>query len=707
MLFVFLISLSLSFFFRSLLGQTDHHHLDVLFSSLTILFLILSFKKGRDLSKKKEFWIYTVLTGIALGLYFLLWTGALLFLFIIFVTIILYYLIEFFRGKNQEWVLKMGSLIFLIGLAMISPFFGHPDLLQAPLYNINHLVAFLLGIFGFLITFLVGRFVRKKQLASWYLLGILIFLGLLVIYMLSVISPQAFLSIFDSFKAINIGHTSQHGEVDWRTHARELIGEMHPMKIERAIENYGYLFYFSFVSLGFVVYNFLKKRKPEDLYLIIWFLVVFLTCGIAPTAFGQVRFGYYLSVIIALLCGFLGVKSLTFGINNFKQYKKNRTESYSRAQFVVSLLLIFNVIFFIFYPFPFNLVFSFPENLPNIISNAIGTATYSTVIQDNDIYETLSWIKEHTPDPGIDYYGYYKEPILDKKTKKIESYDYPDTAYGILASWDIGHMLTYYSHRIPNANPFQQGLGKITEQGEIVPGETTFFIENDENKAVEMMEELKTRYIITDYGKAMGMGAFYGTQLWATEGEGNYYLAEGEANNQAVFTTRKYDQSMVVRLHYFDGREWFLEDEKEESTVKGLNNFRLVYESKTLAGFGFFENPSEDNIKLVKVFEYVKGARIRGKAPKGASVVLSTEIETNQGRKFLYQKELIAENGEFEFILPYSTFGKKGWKENETKFEVFASPYKLTIDGVRRADINISEKDVLEGSIIIINNIHE
>ena len=62
----------------------------------------------------------------------------------------------------------------------------------------------------------------------------------------------------------------------------------------------------------------------------------------------------------------------------------------------------------------------------------------------------------------------------------------------------------------------------------------------------------------------MGMGAFYGTQLWATEGEGNYYLAEGEANNQAVFTTRKYDQSMVVRLHYFDGREWFLEDEKKK-----------------------------------------------------------------------------------------------------------------------------------------------
>jgi len=233
----------------------------------------------------------------------------------------------------------------------------------------------------------------------------------------------------------------------------------------------------------------------------------------------------------------------------------------------------------------------------------------------------------------------------------------------------------------------------------IVPGETTFFIENNEKEAIELLEQLKTKYIITDYGKAIGPGAFYGTQLWATEGESGYYLKE-EAD-AIISTTRKYDKSMIVRLQLFDGREWFLEGKEEESKVESLSRFRLVYESKTPVSDGFFENSKEDNIKLVKIFEYVKGAKIMGNAPVGSEVEISTKIITNQERKFIYKKKIIAENGKFGFVVPYSTFGQKGWVENGTKFEVFAESYMIKINGIEKR-INISEKDILEGNTITV-----
>ncbi|MFA5392132.1 MAG: oligosaccharyl transferase, archaeosortase A system-associated [Candidatus Paceibacterota bacterium] len=691
----FLISVSQPFLFRSLLGATDHHQAEALFSSLAILFLILSLKSGK-IFKKRQFWIYTFLAGIVLGLYFLVWSGALLFLFIIFASIILYYLIESFSGRAHDWILIMGSVIFFISLGIITPFFGTADLFYSPLYNINHLAAFLLGIMGFLITLFIGRFVRKKKLEFWYFPALLVFFGLLILFLLSIFSSSIFLGIIESFKAINLGLMSQQGELAGRGHARELIGEMKPMGIQGAIENFGYLFYLSFTSLVFIIYNFLKKREPENLLMIIWFLVIFLITGIITVSFGQVRFSYYLSINISLLCGFLGAKILLFGIKNLKKCWQDKTINFNNFRFLTSFLLIFNIIFFVFYPFPFNLIFSFPNNLPSIILDAVNTATYGAIGREPDLYETLEWLRINTPDPGVDYYGFYKEPNFNLQTGKVAPYDYPDSAYGVMATWDMGHMITYYSHRIPNANPFQQGLGRV-ENEIIVPGETTFFTENDEKIAVGFLEKLRTKYIITDFGMAEGYGGFHGTQLWATEGKGGYYL--NEEGNVIGSTTRKYDKSMIVRLHYFDGREWQYQEEKE-SYIKYLDHFRLVYESKTSASSGFFEK-AEDDIKSIKIFEYVKGAKIIGNVSTGTKVEISTNIKTNQEREFVYKKKMVVDNGKFEFIVPYSTFGKQGWLGNGTKFEVFANPYKLKINGIEK-QINVSEKDILEGNIITV-----
>ena len=77
-------------------------------------------------------------------------------------------------------------------------------------------------------------------------------------------------------------------------------------------------------------------------------------------------------------------------------------------------------------------------------------------------------------------------------------------------------------------------------------------------------------------------------------------------------------------------------------TVPALSHYRLVHESPT----NVFNSPTND-LKYVKVFEYVKGAHIKG------SGIIEVPVVTNTGRNFTYRQA--STNG--EFIVPYSTTG--------------------------------------------------
>jgi len=73
-----------------------------------------------------------------------------------------------------------------------------------------------------------------------------------------------------------------------------------------------------------------------------------------------------------------------------------------------------------------------------------------------DWYESLTWMRKNTPEP-ISYYELYQMPEMNKTTGRIEDYNYPPEAYGVISWWDYGHWITRIAHRIPVANPFQPG----------------------------------------------------------------------------------------------------------------------------------------------------------------------------------------------------------------------------------------------------------
>jgi dolichyl-diphosphooligosaccharide--protein glycosyltransferase len=77
-------------------------------------------------------------------------------------------------------------------------------------------------------------------------------------------------------------------------------------------------------------------------------------------------------------------------------------------------------------------------------------------------------------------------------------------------------------------------------------------------------------------------------------------------------------------------------------TVPALRNYRLVHESPTNV-----LNSKTTDVKYVKVFEYVRGAHIKGNG------IIEIPLVSDTGRNFTYRQESL--NG--EFIVPYSTTG--------------------------------------------------
>ncbi|GAI04214.1 unnamed protein product, partial [marine sediment metagenome] len=122
------------FLFRSLLGFTDHHIAEVLFSATAALFLILAIKRAReretsfghvwsrDWGNLRKPLIYALLAGLALGIYLISWSGGLLFVFVIFTYMIVQYIIDHLRGKSTEYLCIIGVPLFLIALVVVIPF---------------------------------------------------------------------------------------------------------------------------------------------------------------------------------------------------------------------------------------------------------------------------------------------------------------------------------------------------------------------------------------------------------------------------------------------------------------------------------------------------------------------------------------------------------------------------------------------------------
>ncbi|MCW7075813.1 MAG: oligosaccharyl transferase, archaeosortase A system-associated [Candidatus Syntrophoarchaeum sp.] len=674
------------FLSRSLLGFTDHHVMETLFATWVIAFFVIAVKSAqdrvtldhilnKDLNHLKKPIFYSILTGIMLGSYILAWKGGVLSVFVILVYLLLQAVIDHMKGKDLAWLLLISIPAFMIAILMILPYI-HPSTI-----DIRTVAALSASILGVAILAGISHLLRVKEIERAAYPFVLIVLAGTGLFAFSIIAPDLYHSMMAMFNVFS----PKAGALT--------VAEVHPMTVfdpsisqSEAWVWFTTPFFIAFIAYAWIVYNLLfKDGKGEELLLITWSALMLYA------SLGQNRFAAYYAINVAILTGFISWKFIEFGLGSQKhepvkadakkrhEHKDNRFASlkkYINLDIILILVIIFVVIF---YP---------PIFTPR--TGALDSARYTGGPQ-TDWYESLTWMRENTPDFATDSFNYY---TLYPDIPRGEDYPYPSSAYGVMSWWDYGHWITRIAHRIPIANPFQAGIGG-PHQGDR-PGACVFFITRNETVANEVMDALGGRYVISDFMMADAWNSFYNKfgamTVWADDTGGYYGRILNEKGQYETVLTEKYYSTMEARLHILDGT-WI-------ERIEPLKNYRLIHESKSMMPITIGDDP----IRFVKIFEYVKGADLVVTPSPGLNETFATvtvEVLTNQGRTFNYtQPATLADDGKFHFTLPYST---EGPIEGETQFDTAPTgPYTIEVGNVTR-EVRVTERDVLDGGLIEVN----
>lgn len=679
------------FFYRSFYGYMDHHIAEALFATLFCLLYIYTLVLAKDqpvdlknLAGAKKFILFSFFAGIAYLLGLFTMPTMILFAMIVGIFTIIQFVIDVYRDRSSDYLLLGNAVIFItasIGLAVYG--FKNPGL-GLSTYSIGHIFAYIALIGGTALLYGIARFLKGKE--KYYFPAAVAGCALIFAGILFVVNQELYNLLVYSF-------FSFFGQAPVTNTVQEARG----WSLDSAWTTFNYGLILMIGGALVILYNNLKDERPHEIFTLVWSVVI------AYSTWQHIRYEYYLAVNIALLSaicvsfvferGWKDISTLASGLAPEKssgtteasrdESPRDKKQKKSQKKGPVSPQVSYGMIGLVVITAGLGILFVYTSASYSYIN-----ATSGAIQMNPDWRDTLEWMGNNTPDTGVDYFTLYNR----------ETFEYPDTSYGVMSWWDYGHMITYIAKRIPNANPFQAGV--------IGPdGSAAYFVATSEDTANTILDHDGTRYVITDI--EMDTGKFWAMATWfnATAGPAPYQLtmlAPGQADpsryDSVLLNRQPYYHTMVSRLHNFDGSiavptaAYYVEYADSSLTnvkypvitnaeamnvseaaaragqfnakaasgthaevmspsvilpidaVPALKHYRLVYESQT----NVFTSKTVD-LKYVKVFEYVKGAKIKG------SGIIEVPLVTNTGRTFTYRQESV--NG--TFTVPYATSGSQ------------------------------------------------
>jgi dolichyl-diphosphooligosaccharide--protein glycosyltransferase len=267
--------------------------------------------------------------------------------------------------------------------------------------------------------------------------------------------------------------------------------------------------------------------------------------------------------------------------------------------------------------------------------------------------ETFAWIRRNTPPTRF----------FDDPAQKPE--------YGVIYESDKSIWLLFYAHR-----PI---VGAFWDKHAIDPFK--FYMAESEDEANEICDRTQTRYVVAypiifyslDYAEIAG------------KDPNRYMLPVKKASDgEPVFRpTDRYWHLIGERLSRWDGvSPW-----EAPGSPTSLQRYRLVHESEP------FTDIVVGNPASLKVFEYVKGARIVGHTMPRAAVRADVSMVTNRNRSYLYTTQGRAdERGKFVLTVPYATTPALSLEPSTRS----VSTYRISSLGLD-AFTGVTEDDVLQG----------
>jgi oligosaccharyl transferase (archaeosortase A-associated) len=189
---------------RTILGLNDTPAIETLLTTAFLCFAILAVKTARereltfdhilrrDWSKCLRPLIYSVLAGLFLGLYLLSWQGALLFVFIFALYLVIQFVIDHLRQRSVDYLGIVGFITFLIALTI---FF---DFSPGSFYLISLVLALLIPV----ALVVISRLMSYRKIRPVYYPIALAVIGGIAVGAFYLINPdllKSMLSRFDIF----------------------------------------------------------------------------------------------------------------------------------------------------------------------------------------------------------------------------------------------------------------------------------------------------------------------------------------------------------------------------------------------------------------------------------------------------------------------------------------------------------------------------
>ncbi|MCJ7443393.1 MAG: glycosyltransferase family 39 protein [Methanotrichaceae archaeon] len=476
-------------------------------------------------------------------------------------------------------------------------------------------LALIAYIIALVISFAISRQLTKKK-DNWiiFLISLMAFgfAFLIISYLLA--DRPIFLQVLELIRYSEYLLGGQM--VGMISEAEPLLSSPEILFSGKIFSNLGWILLFSLAGL-FAVLLYMKNIEESRKKGILLFLV--LSISLLILTLGQIRFLYFSNIIMCILISnfFFQILSAAEKKGLLNRERKN----------VVSFILLMVLIL----PFASE-VFALSGETPPIAG---------------DWYETLNWIEANT-----NATSWFNDP---SKTPE----------YSIMSWWDYGNWIIYQGRRPVVANNFQVGISDASK----------FFLSNNEENAIAVMNIKGSRYVLTDYD--MLYGKLPAIATWAKDDPAAYLRVKDFGSYIVAEPTEKLLGTTLAQLHFND--------------AASMGHFRLIYESSGMIG----KNHPYNKVKL---FEYVPGALIRIRSGPDKEIGAILNLTSNQGRFFQYFNVGKPVEGGYELRVPYST-GSRYQTQALNPYLIFSS----NSEGARIMNIEVSEDEILEGRTINVD----
>lgn len=267
-------------------------------------------------------------------------------------------------------------------------------------------------------------------------------------------------------------------------------------------------FFLGLLGVGFMAFTWMRTAAPVPLLLCVWTLAMYVLTA------EQNRFGYYLVPAVAVVAGCVCAAAIRAGRRAGRVWGTGAAVAVAVAGVGVNLV------------------------------PALATATRLPQISGHWLV-AADWMRVHTDEPFGDSAYFFAR--YDASTRRQASWN-------VMVWWDYGYLITAAARRVPVALPTSGGAVEAA----------TFFLEQDQEHAVERLKAQKVQYVVVDDYLPISptsdgslFGKFGGIVDWTSVPRQRYFqtffVREGAGHQTRHLFFEDYYRTMTYRLGVLGG----------------------------------------------------------------------------------------------------------------------------------------------------------